>query len=68
MNSNSVPFRLSKVKFAMAAHLKMNLMPCVDFPENLVLLSKSAQFAPFTGLNCCTIKQLVQVVVAVSSG
>ena len=37
-------YKVTKVKSAMALHLKIHFMSCTNYVENFMLLSKSAQF------------------------
>ena len=38
------PEKVTKVKSAMALHLKIYFMSCTNYVQNFLLLSKSAQF------------------------
>ena len=42
------PEKVTKVKSAMALHLKIYFMSCTNYVPNFMLLSKSAQFTHFS--------------------
>ena len=54
------PEKVTKVKSAMALHLKIYFMSCTNYVQNFMLLSKSAQFLAmllyyYTRANTCSL-------------